>query len=84
MKSIFFSSRKIKPAITGFIIVALATVFIFSCNGNDATKKTDPATQQDNQSGEGEGEGERGMDSIHRGKGHAPNGMDTTHRRKHE
>ena len=98
MKSIFFNSGKIffskykstmKPAVTGLIIFAFTTVFIFSCNGNDndTTKKTDPATQQNNQSGEGEGmdRNHGGMgDSNHRGKGHAPNGMDTTHRKNHE
>lgn len=98
MKSIFLNSCKIlfskykstmKHAITGFIIFAFATVFIFSCNdnSNDAAKKTDPATQQNNQSGEGEGmdRNHAGMsDSNHSGMGHAPNGMDTTHRKKHE
>lgn len=88
MKNIFlqlvakpFRSEKtmIKPKIAGLIIIAFASVLIVSCNDNKdgGAKKTEPATQSNEQRGDDDKEGKN-----HEGMDHNAPGMDTMHHEK--
>jgi len=90
MKSIFLKSGQnlfrsaktiIKSNISGFIIIAFASILILSCNDNQdgGAKKTDPATQSNEQRGD---DNKEGKDTSHEGMDHDAPGMDTMHREK--
>lgn len=78
MNTSFLNSIKriMNPKITGLIIIAFASVLFLGCNNDNkgGAKKTDPATQSNEQKG----------DDKHKGMDHDAPGMDTMHRKKQE
>ncbi|HUC83081.1 MAG TPA: hypothetical protein VMR70_19385 [Flavisolibacter sp.] len=64
---------------TNLIIIAFASVLIVSCNDNKdgGAKKTEPATQSNEQRGDDNKEGKN-----HEGMDHNAPGMDTMHHEK--